>query len=297
MNNLPLKKLKLDTWLLTQLQRAPEPGLTLAELQEQWLAYAPHEGKLGRTSMTRHRKSIADYFGIVIDSPDRLHYRIANPEALCLDTLANDLLASLQEYHFVDQFRDLGDAIQPAQTWNGMEYLSTIGEALRQHLVLSVCYQKFVDDKPYNCLVRPYCLKAWDGRWYLLAERSKTSPEGDSPFEIRMFALDRMSHLRLTDSPFVPNPAINPSTYFDDAFGIWVDPDNYPVADICVQLPDKFIPFWRTKPLHHSQRESTTHRGLFFFHLSPTPDFVSELKRWDAQITKLTNREADERIQ
>jgi len=275
-NHLSLKVWQLDIWLLEQLRNAPKPGLTLEQLKALWKANPRHKGELSRETLTRHRKIIEGTFGIIINTPNKKHYQIANPEMMGLDSLANDLMASLQCYLFLDEYRDIRDAIQPQQIWAGLEYLSEIGDAIRHRNKLRITYQKFSDEAPYTAIVHPYCLKASLGRWYILAVK-----EGDDAHP-RTFALDRIRHLHLVDEKYKVNRSINVKNHFRDAFGIWVEPDKYPVQDITVTVPQWVAKYWRTLPLHDSQREVAPCR--FTFHLAPTPDFLGELRRWQVQV-------------
>lgn len=276
-----LKNLGMDIWLLDQLKQAPAPGLTLEELQMLWTSNKRHSGILSRTTLSRHRESIKEWLGIIIHTPDKKHYSIANPEDLALDSLANDLLASVQEYLFLDEYRDLGPAIQPQQIWAGLEYLHPIGDAIRHRNKLKVRYQKFSDDKPYDAILHPYCLKAFQGRWYILAIKENSS------HPIQTFALDRTLSLHvLEDQTYDVDNSIDVEKFFIDAFGVWVDPEHNPIQNVIVRVPKWVIKYWKTLPLHHSQRfiseEGDT--GIFQFHISMSPDFIGELKRWDVDV-------------
>lgn len=128
---LSFAKFKLDIWLLEQLKNAHYPGLTLMELQERWSLIPNTTCKLSRDTLTHHRMSIKDFLGINIEAPDRKHYRIINPEVLTLDTLANDLLKSIQNYIFLQEYKDISDKIQVEEIETGAHFLPIIGEALR----------------------------------------------------------------------------------------------------------------------------------------------------------------------
>ena len=195
---------KFDVWLIEQLQMTPPPGPTLEDLRDRWLALPGHVGILSRDMLTTHRQAIKDFMGIVISAPDRMHYRIMNPEALALDSLANDLLKSIQNYSFLQQYKELGKQIQPEQIETGSRYLRLIGQALRDKQKLLITYQKFSDENPYDAIVHPYCLKADKGRWYILAYK-----EGSECQELaQCFALDRTLRLTLLPETFVPNRRI-----------------------------------------------------------------------------------------
>ena len=286
MNNaLSLAQLKFDVWLIEQLQIIPHPGPTLEELQRRWLATPGHIGGLSRDKLTTHRHSIRTFLGVDIQAPDRMHYRIMNPEALALDSLANDLLKSIQNYVFLQEYKELGDLIQPEQIETGSRYLQQIGQALRNKQKLRITYQKFTDEEPYDAIVHPYCLKADKGRWYILAHK-----EGSTHNEpVQCFALDRTKRLALTSETFAPNPEIDVSTYFRDCFGIWHDFEAYPVRDITISCTESVAHYLRTLPLHHSQKELPFREGedgriIFQYHISPSPDFIGELRKWDDKV-------------
>lgn len=275
-----LNNMLLDVWLLQTLLQSGEDGIKLSQLQELWIKSPNSRGVLSRTTFNLHRNGLAEMFGLNIECTRNNCYRIANPEVLQLDSLANDLLASMQEYLFLDQYRDLGDAIQPQQIWAGIEYLHSIGDALRFHRKLKVRYQTFEGDEPYEAILQPYCLKADKGRWYILAVKEK------SEHPIQVFALDRTLRLQLLEDTFEPDNTITPKTYFQNSFGVWVNEDSYPAKDIIVTVPQWVEKYWCTLPLHSSQLElqefKNTDTPKFQFHISLTPDFLSELKKWDA---------------
>lgn len=282
--SISLKQLSLCVWILDEIMKSGIDGLTLSELDRRIRQKSQGEEALSRSSLTRRRKEIERFFGIVVASPDKKHYRIMNPDQLSLDTIANDLLASVQEYLFLDEYRDLGALIQPSEIRNGMEYLHTIGDALRYKNKLKIRYQKFSDHQPYEAIVHPYCLKASLGRWYVVGFK-----EGNTHgLDVQAFALDRSLNITKLDETFVPCTDFNPDTYFKDSFGIWVDKENYPVRDIIIAVSPNAASYLRTLPLHHSQKElpETNPDGkiLFSFHISPTPDFIGELNRWGEEL-------------
>lgn len=286
MNNaFSLSQLTFDVWLIEQLQRAPYPGLTLEELRQRWITAPSHIGSLSRDKLTTHRQKIKALFGLEISAPNRLHYRIMNPEVLKIDSIANDLLKSIQCYAFLSEYKDLGNLIQPEQIETGSRYLPIIGQALRNKQKLSITYQKFTDVEPYDAILHPYCLKADKGRWYILAYKEGNEHE----IPAQCFALDRTLSLSLTSETFIPNPEIDVAAYFRECFGIWHDYENYPVRDFTISCTERVAHYLRTLPLHRSQVEDTFREGeegriIFHYHISPSPDFLGELRRWGEEV-------------
>lgn len=282
--NISLKQLSTCVWILEELRKAGDTGLTLVQLDEKMRDRTKGKTGLTRSSLTRRRKEIQLLFNINVESPDKKHYYIMNKEQLALDTLANDLLASVQEYLFLDTYRDLGALIQPMEIENGMEFLHVIGDALRSKNKLKIRYQKFSDTEPYEAIVHPYCLKASMGRWYLFGHKENNS----QGLDVQSFALDRTINITPLKEKFSPNKEFDPETYFKDSFGTWVEKETYPVCDITIATSLRVASYLRTLPLHHSQKEilsSTSNDKTFFtFHISPTPDFIGELRRWGGEV-------------
>lgn len=272
---------KFDVWLIEQLQTAPASGLTLEELRNRWQEVPGRRGSLSRDMLTDHRKSIKDFLGLEIEATDRMHYCITNPEVLKLDSLANDLLKSIQNFVFLQEYRDLGELIQPEQIETGAGYLQLIGGALRDKRKLSITYQKFIDEAPYDAVLHPYLLKADKGRWYIFAHKE----ESEHHEYVQCFALDRTKRLEVMSETFVPNPEVDMAEYFRDCFGVWHDYEHFPVRDITISCTKEVAHYLRTLPLHHSQREDAYCEGpdartVFHYHLSPSPDFIGELRKW-----------------
>ena len=286
MNNAnSLSQFKFDIWLIEQLKTSRRPGLTLEELRRRWMEVPSRKGNLSRDMLTQHRQSIRDFLGLHIEAPDRMHYRIMNPEALALNSLANDLLKSIQNYAFLQEYKALGNLIQPEQIETGSRYLQQIGRALTEKRKLSVTYRKFADEEPYTAVLHPYCLKADKGRWYILAHK-----EGSGhPEPVQVFALDRTLRLELMADTFVPDSEVDVDAYFRDCFGVWHDYETYPVRDITITCTERVAHYLRTLPLHHSQREDAFREGpdarvAFHYHLSPSPDFIAELAKWGEEV-------------
>ena len=280
-----LSQFKFDIWLIEQLKTSRRPGLTLEELRRRWMEVPSRKGNLSRDMLTQHRQSIRDFLGLRIEAPDRMHYRIMNPEALALNSLANDLLKSIQNYVFLQEYKALGNLIQPEQIETGSRYLEQIGRALTEKRKLSVTYQKFADEEPYQAVLHPYCLKADRGRWYILAHKE----ESKHPEPVEVFALDRTLRLELMADTFVPDSEVDVDAYFRDCFGVWHDYDTYPVRDITITCTERVAHYLRTLPLHHSQREDAFREGrdarvAFHYHISPSPDFIAELAKWGEEV-------------
>ena len=190
---------------------------------------------------------------------------------------------------FLSEYKELGNRIQLPRRAVGVEFLAEIGEAMRRGVKLNVMYRKYSDEDAYEAVLEPYCIKLFDNRWYLLAMKDDI---------LKMFALDRFETVGLSDDGFEMDKGFDADLYFRDSYGVWVDIVNYPVKDVRIAVTRKVANYLVSLPLHHSQRQldlkpdqslvvGSNDRGdaiLFEYHISPTPDFLAELRKWGNEV-------------
>ena len=115
----------------------------------------------------------------------------------------------------------------------------------------------------------------------------ENDPEDEEPAaltnqgHIRRYALDRVQHLEITDRTFKMPRHFSVDSYFADAFGIIVEPEEYDVEIIRLKVYDinHRREYLRSLPLHSSQQEVEKHTdySIFELRLMPTYDFIKEV--------------------
>ena len=107
--------------------------------------------------------------------------------------------------------------------------------------------------------------------WYMLAHM----PGSDN---LRVYSLDRVESLDLTENKFVLPKGFDPEAYFYNSFGIIVY-DGSPAETIRLKVYDSKRKYFRTLPLHHSQKEVEIceEYSIFEYFVSPTFDFQQEI--------------------
>ena len=183
-------------------------------------------------------------------------------------------VTNILENLFLKEFRDLGDRIQPVVIPQGHGYLHTIGIALRESRVLACTYRKFSDSEPYLCTLRPYALKAFEGRWYLLAKKN-------DEHQFKHFSLDRIQRLVLTEETFQP-VSFNAKEFYAPFFGAFCDQSLKPQS-ILIRTNEQNAHYFRTLPLHHSQQELEPEGDTYRFRLQMcvTRDFEMEMRKYE----------------
>ena len=260
-------------WIINTLRAYKQ--LTLEELNQKWIADRVADGNpLTRPSFTRHRRAIVDMFGIAIDcEPLTYKYYIENPHDLQNGSIEQWLFSTLTVHGVLAESAVMKERVVLEDIPSGEEFLSTIIHAFRTERRLLMGYKKF-GTEGYVKMVCPYALKLFHRRWYLLALNCEE--------QLRIYALDRMTSVELTDEPYEMPAAFSPKEYFSEYFGVLTN--DTPMAHVVVRAHNYTPNYLRTLPLHHSQRElqsgSMPDGGTytdFAFDIRPTADFLGQL--------------------
>ena len=274
-------------WIINTLRAFRQ--LTFEELNQKWQEDQIADGNpLQRSSFNRHRDAILDMFGIVIDCDKKTYrYFISNQTVLSDDSIERWLFSTLTVHGVLADSAAVKERLVLENAPVGEEFLDIVIRAIRTNRRLRIGYQKF-QSEGYEKVVCPYALKLFHQRWYLLALNDNE--------QMRIYALDRMTMLQLTDNTFEMPADFSPQAYFSEYFGVLTD--NTPLAHVVVRA-HKWMPnYLRTLPLHHTQRElaSTPDYADFSFDIRPTSDFLGELLRHSDGIEVLQPLELRERM-
>ena len=283
-------------WIINTLRAYHK--MTFEELNQKWQDDDVADGSpLQRSSFNRHRDAILDMFGLIIDcEPKTYKYYISNKEVLSDDSIERWLFSTLTVHGVLADSASIQERIILESAPEGEEYLDTIIRGIKTNRRLRMGYKKF-QAEGYEKTVCPYALKLFRQRWYLLALNDDD--------QIRIYALDRMTMVELTDETFEMPADFSAQTYFSEYFGVLTT--DTPLVHVVVRA-HKWMPnYLRTLPLHHSQRElesgeithadsSTTAYTDFSFDIRPTSDFLGELLRHSDGIEVLQPLDLRERM-
>jgi len=81
-------------------------------------------------------------------------------------------------------------------------------------------------------------------------------------------------------SRYKANRRFDPATYFNDIVGV-TRPENAVVETVSLRVDAKTAPYLKTRPIHHSQRLSTSDPTgtVYQYTLIPNYEFISEVLR------------------
>ena len=270
-------------WLVDTIYRAD--GITFEEINEKWLRNSMSDGlDLPLKTFHNHRKAIEEIFdiSIVCDRRNGYRYYVENAEDMKKGGVRTWLLNTFAVNNLINESHHLKRRILFEQIPSGQKHLTTIIEAMRDSRTLEMTYKSFWRQDSYTTEVEPYFVKVFRQRWYMVAKNT----EKDA---LRIYALDRVLDMRETDNGFAFPKDFDPEEYFYNCFGIIRD-DNYPSEIVDLKVFGTQREYFRTLPLHHSQKEVETgdDYSVFRYYLSPTYDFVQEILSHGCEVEVLS---------
>lgn len=278
MQNPANHRIQACLWLINLLRRFHE--LTFTQISEHWQQRTELSGgnPLPRRTFYDYRNNCFDLLRISIDyDPSANTYYIDLSDG---SELIEWLLSSYSYTTLSQQTQQVRQRILLADPPQGMQYFDLVVEAFRSECCLVATYHKF-GAEPYQCHLRPYLLKTYEGRWYLFAQKD------DEP-TVKTFALDRFEQMQLVaDEPFHIPASFDPIAYFAHTFGIYHQEGLPPT--ITLRVYDRARNYLRLSPLHPTQHEQPLddHTSLFRFECHPTPDLRLAILRQGSLVEVL----------
>lgn len=275
-----MTQLQKYTWLIETIRRAGK--ISHRDLSDKWERCKDLSDckPLHRATFNRWRDAIFSQFGIIIDCQrvGGYLYYIANPEDIDEDELKKWMLDSFAVGNLIGENLSLKDRILVDQIPSGRDHLTTILEAMKENRVVNIEYKAFKYSRSFKIPVEPYCVKLHENRWYMLGHNL-------SKDTIRLYGLDRIESIVITDKEYKMPKGFSASKHFSNYFGIVID-DRVKPERVILRTDKKQTPYLKSLPLHHSQRliEDTGEYADFELYLSPTYDFVMKLLQTGAMI-------------
>lgn len=279
-------------WVVKTIHRAGR--ITLKELNEKWRANVDlSRGEdLPRQTFDRWKSGILDLFGILIDCEQRggYHYYIANPKDLSEGKLRTWLLNTYGTAETLSSNLSIHDRILTENIPSSQDHLSTVLEAMKSNNMLHITFKAFTMKEPKRFLVEPYCVKMSAQRWYMLARNTEHK-------NLRLYSLDRIEAVEISNTRFVLPDDFNAKDYFAEFFGIVLD-ESVPLQTIILRADKYHQNYMRTLPLHPTQREifACDDYADFELKLRPTYDFYMKLMSFGNMIKVLEPKNLQEEI-
>jgi predicted DNA-binding transcriptional regulator YafY len=162
----------------------------------------------------------------------------------------------------------------------GLEWLPTLLKAIQIRHQISFEYAKFQAETTKR-EVKPYFLKQFRKRWYLMATDNKDG-------RLKSFGLDRMAQVNLLPETFHENEVPDGTVLYRHAIGL----NETGLEPLTIQLWSEYhnAHYLRTLRLHQSQRVvGEKNNGVIFeLHVVPNYEFFQEILRMSSHVRILS---------
>lgn len=229
----------------------------------------------------RDRKTMLSVYQIeIVYNRAQQKYIITNPQGTEIKTRLLDALniaKILSIANLSEQYIDL-EKRRPM----GLENFNSILNAIKNHKEIVFDYHDFLKNITQQRTVRPYMLKEYKNRWYVLAQ----DVFGELSL-IKSFALDRITHFKESSKSFPISENIDVRELFRHSFGIYkkdTEPEKVLLSFTPYQA--KYI---KSLPLHHSQHivKENDSECIVELRIHITYDFLIELRSIGANVKVL----------
>ena len=262
-------------WLIELLSYSN--GLSKNEIDSRWEKSSLNENgetTIPRRTFIRMKDNILHLFDIQIgyDRNDKKYY-IEDDISGC-NKNTQFLLSAFAVNQMVSENRDLADRILLEDTSAGSNvFLPEITTAMRENRRLAITYQSYEMQTAREFEIEPYALRYFGRRWYVLVHT-------DFHDSLRLYALDRMSDVKISDKLFKLPIDFSADDYFSRYFGMIVTDGK--AENIQIKTTDTRAKYLRSLPLHRSQKEIAN--NLFELHVVPTDDFINAVRAMGTEV-------------
>lgn len=216
---------------------------------EQLLEYlASHELDISERTLQRDIEALRTNFGLEVQYDSSANgYFLQEDKRFPLDDFMRVAGLKLRSDLLMESINDIKHnqdfiSFDGSEMLRGIEFMEPLLEAIRSKYVAKFTYSKFTDSEPKNHQVEPYHLKEYQGRWYVLAMMRKG---------LTIFALDRITNLKITSDNFNKDVNIDPKSEFQHLIGIsWGNEQPVVVRLLFTTEQANYV---KTLPWHYSQ--------------------------------------------
>lgn len=255
-------------WFVTTVyNRGP---ISLEEIQHRYESHFGRGEELSERQFHRYTDAVEELFDIEIKySRTQRGYVIADREGIDNMGMRKWLIQTFSVNGMLHESQELKNRILLEDVPSGQQHLTTIVDAMRESVALSMTYHSFHREEPSTFEVEPYCVKLFEQRWYMLGMSDK----------LRIYALDRIKALEPTERKFKLPKKFDAAKFFEDYYGIIISDDDFEVEPVALKVDWWQSKYLRTLPLHHTQVEveHNDEYSIFEYYLCPTFDFRQKL--------------------
>ena len=255
-------------WFVTTIyNRGP---ISLEEIQHRYESHFGRGEELSERQFHRYTDAVEELFDIEIKfSRSQRGYVVADREGIDNMGMRKWLIQTFSVNNILHESQELKNRILLENVPSGQQHLTTIVDAMREGVALSMTYHSFHREDPSTFEVEPYCVKLFEQRWYMLGMSDK----------LRIYALDRIKALEPTERKFKLPKKFDAAKFFEDYYGIIIGDEEFDICSVALKVDSWQSKYLRTLPLHHTQVEveRTEEYSIFEYRLCPSFDFRQKI--------------------
>ena len=274
-------------WLIQILIKAGPRGLTLEQILRRW--EDRWDTPYSRRTFNNHRTAILEVFGIEIrcDRSTNRYHIPAGEEVEDSDAAAAWLINTFTVNNLLTLGRErLSGRVSVEDVPSGQRWLTLLMEAMTESRTVRILYRKYTSEEAESLHVRPYAVKEFHRRWYLVGWCAERQAE-------RVYGLDRILDMVPTEESFRMPDAYDVDEVFAESLGIYL-PEGRKAENIVFRTTEREARYVRDLPLHRSQQE--VEPGMFRLRLIVTDDLVMEFCRLGERVEVLEPASLRDRI-
>lgn len=265
-------------WLIDTIYSAGH--ISREEIDRRWCRSLLSEGEMSIPPRTFHRWRIAieELFQISIAYNKLDGYYIENSSDIARNDMRKWLVNTFAVNNLINEGQYLRQHICLEEIPSGQRFLTTILEAIRDKVVLRVTHRGFGKPEPTTFTIKPYGLKIFKQRWYVLAESEYPD------HRLLVYALDRFEAMERTEQSYNIPKNFDVAQLFQSSYGVSGVNGNPELIHLKVNASQ--VPYFRSLPLHRSQNEEETAKdySIFSYYVVPTYEFKQEILSHGANV-------------
>ena len=277
-------------WLVQTFIRAGEKGLSLGEISDRW--ENRFDSPYSRRTFNNHREAVEEVFGIRIEcNRSTNRYFIGYSDDVADE---NAETAWLINTFTVNNMLSLGrerlsGRISVEDIPSGHMHLTCLMEAMTENREVRIIYQKYTSLQADSYTVRPYAVKEFAKRWYLVAYCIERKA-------LRVYGLDRILSLEITGKLFRMPGNFDIDELFSTSFGIYIPEERGRTIQFRTSLTD--ARFLRDLPVHPSQKEIGSDKDsvTFSIFVCPNKALIMEFCKYGSGLEVLSPPDIREKV-
>ena len=279
-------------WLVQTFIDAGERGLSLPEIADRWTARYGGED-YPRRSFNNHREAVAEVFGIEIacNRSTNRYYIDAGESAVDKRQSVDWLVNTFTVNNLLTLSKErLSGRVSVEDIPSGQKWLVSVMQSMLDNTEMELHYRKYMSEDEEVRHIRPYAVKEFAKRWYIVAYSEEASA-------LRVYAMDRILALKPTGEKFKMPKGFQVDDLFESSYGIYLPEGEEPVL-VKLRTTLREAAYLQDLPLHPSQvfLGSEGDFCLFALRVIPNPNFIMELVKHGGRLEILEPESLREQV-